>query len=94
MAKPRSTDSVRKLVSQAVTENYTVEDVKAIIDAAKGAEIDGIAECPNCGHTMRARVPDVKKRLDTLTGLLGQAEGKVEQAKPEATQIIIERPAR
>ncbi len=94
MARPRSTASVRRLVSEAVTEGYTKQDVADIIEAAKGAVTKASAECPECGHEMRVQVPDFKKQLETLISLLEQAEGKAEQAKPEATQVIIERPAR
>ena len=94
MARPRSTASVRKQLADAVTKHYSEADIAAIIEAAKGAETSAPAECPECGHGMRVKVPDFRKQLDTLVALLEQAEGKAGQALPEATTIIIERPPR
>lgn len=92
--KPVSTASVRKLLADAVSANYSEADITAIIEAAKGAEASAAAECPECGHGMRVKVPDFKKQLETLVALLEQAEGKAQQAVPEATTVIVERPAR
>lgn len=90
-AKKQTTASVRKLLADAVSANYSEADIKAIIEAAKGAETGALAECPECGHGMRVKVPDFKKQLETLVALLEQAEGKASQAMPEATSIVIER---
>lgn len=92
--KPASTASVRRLLAEAVSEGYGKKYIVDLIDAAKGSEVSAVAECEKCGETMRVRVPDVKKQLDTLIALLEQGEGKAAQAVPEATTVIIERPGR
>jgi len=94
MARPRSTASVRRQLADAVAKHYTEQDIANIIEAAKGAEASAAAECPECGITMRVKVPDFRKQLETLIALLEQAEGKAAQAIPEATTVIIERPTR
>jgi hypothetical protein len=85
---------VRRQLADAVAKHYGEEDIAAIIEAAKGAETSSAAECPECGTTMRVKVPDFRKQLETLIALLEQAEGKAQQAQPEQTTVIIERPAR
>jgi len=89
--KPASTASVRKLLSEAVAENWSKEDFADIIKAAKGAETSAAAECPECGHTMRVKVPDAKKQMELLVQALEQTEGRAAQSMPESTSIVIER---
>lgn len=91
VARPRTPASVRKQLSQALSEELTEKDFRELIRAAKGAETSAAAECPECGATMRVKVPDFKKQLDVFMAALDQAEGKASQAVPEATQIIVER---
>lgn len=92
--KPASAASVRRILAEAVSEGYGKQYIVDLIAAAKGSEVAAVAECEACGKTMRVRVPDVKKQLDTLIALLEQGEGKAAQAVPEATTVIVERPAR
>lgn len=89
--KPAAAKSTRSLLAEAVSEGYGKQYIVDLIEAAKGSETRAAAECPECGHTMRVVVPDVKKQLDTLIALLEQGEGKASQAMPEATSIVIER---
>lgn len=94
MARPRSTASVRKQLAEALNEELSVDDFRELIRAAKGAETSAAAECPECGHTMRVKVPDFKKAFEMFTAALDQAEGKAAQAMPEATTVIVQRPPR
>jgi len=94
VARPRSTASVRKQLAEALSDELNVQDFRDLLKAAKGAETSTAAECPECGHTMRVKVPDFKKQFEVFTAALDQAEGKAQLAVPEATQVIIERPAR
>lgn len=92
--KRAASKSTRSLLAEAVAEEYTKADFLEIIRAAKGAETSAAADCPECGHAMRVKVPDFKKQMELLVSALEQTEGKAAQAVPEATTVIVERPAR
>lgn len=94
MPRPRSTASVRKQLAEALSDELTVQDFRDLLKAAKGAETSAAAQCPECGATMRVKVPDFKRQFEVFTAALDQAEGKAQQAVPEATTVIIERPPR
>jgi hypothetical protein len=81
-------------MADAVSEGYTKDDIASIIEAAKGAVTKATAECEECGHQMRVIVSDWKKQAELLITLIEQIEGKAGQEKPEATTVVIERPAR
>lgn len=85
---------MRKQLGEALNETLTKADFVKLLEAAKGAETSAAAECPECGHAMRVRVPDFKKTFEAFIDAIEQAEGKAAQAVPEATQIVIERMAR
>lgn len=81
-------------MSEALTETVTKERLTSIIETALAAETLAVAECPDCGNAMKVHIPDFKKQMDMVIAALEQAEGKSAQAVPEATTIIVERPAR
>ena len=83
----------RRVIADALTEGITKERVTALVDAAFESEIVATFVCEECGHAMKARAPDLKKQVDSMVALLEQAEGRPEQRQPEATTVIIERPA-
>jgi len=91
MARPRSAATIRKQLAEALNDELSVDDFRDLIRAAKGAETSAAAECPECGHTMRVKIPDFKKQFELFSSALEQVEGKAAQAVPEATQIIVER---
>lgn len=94
MARPRNAATIRKQLAEALSAELSVDDFRDLLRAAKGAETSAAAECPECGTTMRVKVPDFRKQLDAFMAVLEQTEGKASQAMPEATTVIIERPAR
>jgi transposase len=76
-----------------VNEGLSKVRVRKLLDDAFAAELRVDAECPNCGAGgLKVRVPDVKRQLDVVAGLLEQAEGRPEQRAPGELQIVIERP--
>jgi len=83
----------RRVIADALTEGITKERVTALVDAAFESEIVATFVCEECGHPMKAKAPDLKKQVDSMVALLEQAEGRPEQRQPEATTVIIERPA-
>ena len=93
MARPR-TQTVRSLMSEALSETVTKEKLTEIIETALGAETLAVAECPECGKAMKVHIPDFKKQMDMVIAALEQAEGKSAQASPDVTTIVVERPAR
>lgn len=82
----------RSLLRDGINAELTPERVKGLIDAAFGAQMTALVTCSECGHTMKAPVPDVKKAVDSLTALIQEAEGRPEQRQPEAVKITIVRP--
>jgi hypothetical protein len=94
VARPRSTASVRRQLADALAEELSEDDFRELIRAAKGAETSAAAECPECGHSMRVKVPDFKKQFELYMVALEQTEGKASQAVPDATTVVVERPPR
>jgi transposase len=77
-----------------VSESVSKTRIRRLIDDAFASEVTVSAECPECGaHGLKVRVPDVKRQLDVVTGLLEQAEGRPEQRAPGEVTVIVERPA-
>jgi transposase len=68
--------------------------IRKLLDDAFQTEVTVQAECPHCGASgLKVKVPDVKRQLDVVAGLLEQAEGRPEQRAPGELSVIIERPA-
>lgn len=90
-AKPRK--GTRELIAEVLAQGVTKAKLRALLDTAMASEIRVEAECPACGETgIHARIPDVKKQLDVVAGLLEQAEGRPEQRAPGALTVTIVRP--
>jgi len=90
--KNATTASVRSLLGDALKDGVTRERLDSILEAAFGAETSAAAECPECGHTMRVKIPDFGKQANLIVEWIEQSEGKSSQAIPEATKIVIVRP--
>lgn len=83
----------REMIAEVVRQGVTRARIKGLIDLAFATEISVPAECPECGAVgLKARVPDVKKQLDVVAGLLEQAEGRPGQAEAGATSVTVMRP--
>lgn len=90
--QPKPSAGTRKMIADALTEGVTKARIAGVLDAAFEEEILVDAVCEDCGGKLKIRRPDVKRQVDTLVAFIEQAEGKPEQAQPEATTVIIERP--
>lgn len=89
--KPRATG--RQAIAEVVNEGLSKTRIRKLLDDAFAAELVTDAECPECGaKRLKVRVPDVKRQLDVVAGLLEQAEGRPEQRAPGELTVIIERP--
>ena len=82
----------RKVIASVLEDAVTPERVKAVLDAAFESEILVDVVCEDCGGKLRVKRPDVKRQVDTLVALTTEAQGRPEQAQPEATTVIVERP--
>lgn len=90
--KPAVSAGARKVIAAVLEEAVTPERVKGVIDAAFESEILVDVVCEDCGGKLKIRRPDVKRQVDTLVALTTEAQGRPEQAQPEATTVIVERP--
>lgn len=87
------TETLRQTLGEVMDEATTRDRMRQIVHDALDSEHSRKVECPECGTLFRAKMPDLKKQLDSVIALLEQKEGKAAQQVPEATQIIIRRPA-
>lgn len=85
--------TLREWIGEVAQEAATKTQLRQIIHDALGSEQARTVECPECGHDFRAKVPDLKKQLDVVIALLEQKEGRAGERPPEATQVLIHRPA-
>jgi hypothetical protein len=84
----------RQAIAEVVNEGLSKTRIRKLLDDAFASELTVEATCPHCGEPgLKARVPDVKRQLDIVAGLLEQAEGRPEQRAPGELTVIIERPA-
>lgn len=91
--KAAAKSSARQNIASAANERITKAQIDKFLDVALATEIVVTAVCEDCGGTMKAAAPDVKKQLDVLIALLEQAEGRPEQRAAGAATVVIERPA-
>jgi len=94
MATPRKPQATgRQAIAEVVNEGVSKRRIKQLLNDAFAAEIRAEAHCPSCGaEGLKVRVPDVKRQLDVVAGLLEQAEGRPEQRAPGELTVIVERP--
>jgi transposase len=84
----------RQAIAEVVNEGLSKTRVRKLLDDAFASEVTVAAECPHCGSSgLKVKVPDVKRQLDVVAGLLEQAEGRPEQRAPGELVVIVERPA-
>ena len=92
--KPRSSKGAFR---QAVRETINLPEYQTMISElvknALSLEMDATGPCPHCKKSIRMRLPDVKRQVDTIAALLDQAEGKPGD-DPGGVVIVIERPPR
>lgn len=86
--------SLRAHIREAISESSTLEYVKQLIADVFGTKKATLVQCPECGESFKAPLPDVKTQVTAMIDLLEQAEGKAEQKPTEATTVVIERTAR
>lgn len=84
--------SARAVIREAVNSAATAVRVEELIGEIFGAETSGVAVCPECGASMKVRVKDAKRIVDSLSELISQGEGRPEQRSSEAVSVVIERP--
>lgn len=89
--KPRV--SGRQAIAEVVNQGVSKTRIRKLLNDAFETEVTVSAECPHCGQTgLKVKVPDVKRQLDVVAGLLEQAEGRPAQAAGGELTVVIERP--
>jgi uncharacterized Zn finger protein len=83
--------SLRQFIGEVLEEEATLDDVREVIREALGATATSLVDCPSCGERFKAKLPDVKKKLDALVAALEQVEGRPEMRMPEATTVVLQR---
>jgi len=84
----------RQAIAEVVNEGLSKTRIRKLLNDAFAAEVVTEAECPECGaKRLKVRVPDVKRQLDVVAGLLEQAEGRPQGEEAAGVTIIVRRPA-
>jgi hypothetical protein len=81
----------RQAIAEVVNEGLSKARIRRLLDDAFSSELRTDAHCPECGAAVKVKVPDVKRQLDIVAGLLEQAEGRPEQRAPGELSVVIER---
>ncbi len=90
MAKAPTT--VRGLLAQVAEEEATLARMREIADRALNVDHLVPVECPHCGESFRAPLPNTGLELKNAVVLLEQIEGKAGEQPPGSLSIVIERP--